>query len=246
MAPASTTMAFSPDGATITKAVPVVRPWQVSTPVTSTPAATSASTWGAPSPSSPTAPRRRVAAPARAAATAWFAPLPPGERSTRSARRVTPGAGKPGTCITTSTLIEPTTTTEPIAPRRVGGGLLMGGFGAVGFAGLGGGFGLLGPCLRAEGRSRGGKPEATVGGKTPPRGERRALFSRFSCATPPGPSGWGRGRRRGRSSPLCSERTRRTPTAVLQELGEGEEGPVTRPVNGDGVEPPESVPGGPY
>ncbi len=68
--------------------------------------------------SSPTAPTNRVVAPNRAAAHAWLALLPPPDRVRTPLTTVSPGRGSVATRTVRSTLIDPTTTTQPpiVAP----------------------------------------------------------------------------------------------------------------------------------
>ena len=64
--------------------------------------------------SSPTAPIYRVVAPNRAAAHAWLALLPPPDRVSVPLTTVSPGRGSFATWTVRSTLIDPTTTTQPL------------------------------------------------------------------------------------------------------------------------------------
>ena len=116
-APPATAIRFSPWASTMMSATPVASPGRVTTPVTSTPSASSVARASAPKPSSPIAPMNQVGAPRRAAATAWFAPLPPWCLAWRPPITVSPGPGNRSTVTTRSTLIEPTTMTRPLTAR---------------------------------------------------------------------------------------------------------------------------------
>ncbi len=110
LAPAETTIRFSPAAETQMWAAPVGSSdrltWETSTPSRAMRPSRSVALA-----SRPTAPIRRVGAPDRALAIAWLAPLPPRNLAVPRLSTVSPARGRRSTRCTMSRLIEPKTQT---------------------------------------------------------------------------------------------------------------------------------------